>query len=133
MSVLSTKDYQHFKVLSADAVAVAEFVGAENAGRALPGDSVVLKEDGTGCIFVKRAAHPLLPGILELTSKYMYGMTARGAPLYLFRPLNEAYPPFIVGSAEKDRTKNILVLVKLKVYQQKSKIGVLPQKECCWN
>ena len=52
-------------------------------------------------------------GVLELASKYRYGLTSRGAPLYLFRPYDEALPDFIVGCAERDTTVNRIALVEV--------------------
>jgi len=59
-------------------------------------------------------------GVLELSSKYRYGITSRGAPLYLFRPYDEAGEPneYIVGSTERDTTKNQIAIVSYD--------GVLP-------
>jgi exoribonuclease R len=53
----------------------------------------------------------MIPGIVHLTSKTLYGMTSRNAPLYRFRPLDDSLPDMIVGSSHSDRTRNILALV----------------------
>ncbi len=50
-------------------------------------------------------------GVLHLASKYKYGLTNRGAPLYLFRPYDEALPDYIVGSSERDTSRNQIALV----------------------
>jgi exoribonuclease R len=52
-----------------------------------------------------------LVGILEFTSKYRYGLTSRGAPLYLFRPYDTAQPEYIVGSSQRDLSRNQIALV----------------------
>jgi hypothetical protein len=52
-------------------------------------------------------------GVLELSSKYRYGLTSRGAPLYLFRPYDEALPEFIVGCSERDTSANQIALVEV--------------------
>lgn len=53
-------------------------------------------------------------GVLELASKYRYGLTSRGAPMYLFRPYDETLPPeYIVGSTERDTTRNQIALVEI--------------------
>lgn len=57
-------------------------------------------------------------GVLELASKYRYGITSRGAPMYLFRPYDEEAPEYIVGSTERDTTKNQIAIVSYD--------GVLP-------
>ena len=51
-------------------------------------------------------------GVLELTSKYRYGLTSRGKPLYLFRPYDEALPDFIVGCSTRDLSRNQIALVE---------------------
>jgi hypothetical protein len=52
-------------------------------------------------------------GVLELASKYRYGITSRGAPMYLFRPYDESGEPneYIVGSTERDTTKNRIAII----------------------
>lgn len=50
-------------------------------------------------------------GVLELSSKYRYGITSRGAPMYLFRPYDEEEPEYIVGSTERDTTKNQIAII----------------------
>lgn len=52
-----------------------------------------------------------LVGVLHLASKYKYGLTTRGAPLYLFRPYDEALPDYIVGSTERNTSRNQIALV----------------------
>jgi len=112
MPYLRTKNYKQFDVVdeTSDTV-VHSFEGAALANKALIGDEVDL--DVSGNIILKaRAPHPVLAGYLELNSKTTYGLTKRGAPLYLFQPLNPAYPPFIVSSTEKDRSAKVVVLVE---------------------
>ena len=59
-----------------------------------------------------------LVGVLEFTSKYRYGLTSRGAPLYLFRPYDEAQPDYIVGSSERDTSRNQIAVVEVPVSLQ---------------
>jgi exoribonuclease R len=54
-----------------------------------------------------------LVGVLELASKYRYGLTSRGAPLYLFQPYDEAWPALIVGSTERDTSRNQIAVVEV--------------------
>jgi exoribonuclease R len=51
-------------------------------------------------------------GILELASKYRYGLTKRGHPLYLFRPYNTELPDYVVGSTEKDTSVNRIAVIE---------------------
>lgn len=52
-------------------------------------------------------------GVLELSSKYRYGITSRGAPMYLFRPYDDVGEPndYIVGSTERDTSRNQIAIV----------------------
>ena len=52
-------------------------------------------------------------GVLQLASKYKYGLTSRGAPLYLFRPYDEALPDYIVGSSNRDTSRNQIALAEV--------------------
>ena len=54
-------------------------------------------------------------GVLELSSKYRYGLTSRGAPLYLFRPYDESLPEFVVGSSERKTSVNRIAIVDVPV------------------
>ena len=105
---LYTKNYQTFTIETAEGDVVKEFAGAAAAERALPGDVVEATE--SGCKLVSRIQHAPLAGMLELNTKVRYGFTSRGVPLYMFRPYNEAYPPFLVASKETVR-ENYLAVV----------------------
>jgi hypothetical protein len=119
--ILITKDYENFIVKSN-----ILFRGAAAAGRALPGDSVVWFAEKGECALTVRIQH-IVVGTLELNSKTRYGMTARGTPLFLFQPYDESYPPFYVGSTEKDLTRPQLAVVRFESWEIGSKCprGVL--------
>lgn len=102
--MLRTKDYMRFRIEDGGEC-LREFSGAQYAGKALPGDKV--KPTETGCALVERAEHPPLVGVLELNTKVRYGFTGRGVPLYLFKPLDESYPPMLVASKETTRTNKL--------------------------
>jgi exoribonuclease R len=104
-SMLSTKDYKHFRIVSEAGDVLSTFEGAGNAGKALPGDFVKATE--TGCILLERTRHPPLVGIVHFDSKVKYGLTSRNIPIYMFTPLNESYPPFLVGSSLQERTNHL--------------------------
>ena len=110
--ILQTKDYERFMILSDTGNLLLEFTGAKRANRCLPGDHVAWV--GGRCELELRDHHPLLVGTLELTSKSTYGMTKRGNLMYMCIPYDKRYPPFIVGSSEKDRTQNKIVLIALE-------------------
>lgn len=52
-------------------------------------------------------------GVLELASKYKYGITSHGASIFLFRPYDEAEPEYIVGSSERDTSQHQIALVEV--------------------
>lgn len=53
-----------------------------------------------------------LVGVLELSSKYRYGLTSRGAPMYLFRPYDEDQPDMIVGCSYRDTSHDQIAVVQ---------------------
>lgn len=53
-------------------------------------------------------------GVLELSSKYRYGITSRGAPMYLFRPYDESLPECIVGCSHRDTSQNQIALISVE-------------------
>jgi exoribonuclease R len=57
----------------------------------------------------------ILVGTMEFASKYRYGLTSRGAPLYLFTPYDETWQPLIVGSTERDTTRNQIAIIEAPV------------------
>jgi len=104
---LQTRDYKTFTI---DSDPPLQFTDFRQANHCLPGDSVEWTNEM--CSLVQRASHRFIPGILELTSKVLYGHTSRGAKVYLFHPLDRKYPPFRVGSSQRDTSKNQLGLVE---------------------
>jgi exoribonuclease R len=110
--ILQTKDYHRFMILSDTGNLLHEFMGSKKANRCLPGDHVAWIQEQ--CELELRDQHPLLVGTLELTSKTTYGMTKRKHMMYLFVPYDKRYPSFVVGSSEKDRSQNKIVIVSLE-------------------
>jgi hypothetical protein len=53
----------------------------------------------------------MIVGVLELASKYKYGITRAGHPLYLFKPYDPTLPDYIVGSSHKDTTVNQIAVI----------------------
>lgn len=105
--MLATKNYKTFQIVSSSGTVLHEFEGASLARKTLPGDSVSWKEGGAE--LVARGEKQLLVGVLCLTSKYMYGMTGHGVPMYLCEPMNKGFPSFRVACKEKDRSSNLLI------------------------
>ncbi len=106
---LDTQDYIHFRIVDTRGETLHTFVGASSAIPCLPGDTC--QWSGEHCVLISRKKHTNLVGNLHLQSKYRYGMTSRGVPIYLFTPQNRGYPPLIVGCSRKETDKNILALV----------------------
>ena len=111
---IHTKDYKEFYLDYSDVT-----IALQDTDRVLPGD-VVERVKGKWQT-AHRADHPLLVGLLDVKSKYVYGMSSRGVPQYLFTPYNESYPPFIVGCSTKDRSHNKIVLVRFDSWENGQK------------
>lgn len=114
--MLTTKDYKKFQVLDSSRTVLHEFEGAVLAHKALPGDSV--RVAGPGVELVARGEKRLLVGVLCLTSKYMYGMTGHGVPIYLCETMNKGWPSFRVACKEKDRTQNLLISFQFDSWEE---------------
>lgn len=69
-----------------------------------------------------------LVGTLELASKYRYGLTSRGVPMYLFRPYHEDRPDYIVGCSERDTSHNQLAFVEVPSSATEAVIAATTQK-----
>ena len=123
--ILQTKDYHRFMILSDTGNLLHEFIGAKQANKCLPGDHVGWMNEK--CELELHDEHPLLVGTLELTSKSTYGMTRRGHLMYLCTPYDKRYPPFIVGSSEKDRSQNLIVLITLEEWVSQFPRGSIQQ------
>lgn len=116
--ILQTRDYLSFEIRSDIGDVLHTFQGAKLANRCLVGDHVYWKDDR--CQLELRDEHPLLVGTIELTHSARYGFTSRKTPLYLFTPYDARYPQMIVGSNEKDKTKNRVGLVKFETWSETS-------------
>jgi len=122
-TMLASKDYRHFQVLDKKGDVIHEFEGAEKAGHALPGDSVDVIDEGGGSVrLIVRAEKRTLVGILNLTSKYVYGMTQRGIPMYECQPMNRGYPSFRIACKERDKSRNLLVTFQFDSWDQGSEL-----------
>lgn len=121
---LGTKDYKLFWIEDKNGEYIENGIELQYIGHALPGDSVAWNADRTRLSAIRQVKHAPLVGILELTSKYTYGLTSRGAPLYKFTPFDRKYPPFAVGSAEKNKTSNQIGIIDVDSWPATS---VLPR------
>ena len=66
----------------------------------------------------------MMIGVLELASKYRYGLTSRGISMYLFVPYDPELPDMIVGCSERDVTRNQIACVSATESKDK---GVKPR------
>lgn len=112
---LSTKDYVSFSVGNVVNISL------DQIDRGLPGDEMELTANRTTWKVFHRVDHPHLVGVLDVMSKYVYGMSTRGVSQYLFTPYNKSYPPFIVGCADKDRSSNKIVVVTFASWESSQK------------
>ena len=115
--ILHTDDYESFVLRSDVGDDLLTFQGAKTANRCLPGDHVRWDEEHGRCELELQDQHPLLVGTLHLTQPARYGMTRRKVPLYLFTPYDSRYPPMVVGSSEKDKSRNVLCLVQYESWE----------------
>ena len=113
---LETKDYLNFHIINEDGDCIKTIEGVQSIIPALPGDKVM--ECGT---FLRRTEHPHIVGILHLQSKVRYGMTSKGKPIYLFEPINKAYPLMIAGCGEKGYNTNVIAVVMFEAWDKGSK------------
>jgi exoribonuclease R len=112
--ILHTKDYRSFYLIQPHSTIPLQIPEIQSVVGCLPGDEIQYQADLKQFKVINSAKHRKIVGILELTSKTRYGLTSRGYNKYLFRPMNSSYPPFIVGSSQKDLTKNMLCSINLK-------------------
>jgi exoribonuclease R len=110
---LWTKDYIHFEIQDPDNRTLASFAGAKLAASCLLGDEVEWNPTTQTLVQKAPGPYPLLAGYLETSRKTTYGMNNRGAPLYLFVPLNTAYPPLLVAAKDADPHHDQVVVVKI--------------------
>ena len=121
--ILHTKNYHDFIILNDGGAIIHTFTGSKCANKCLPGDHVSFRNGR--CEVELRYEHPLIVGTLELTSSTRYGLTSRGIPIYLFTPYDPSYPHFIVGSSEKDTSKNRIVLIRFDSWSKTFPRGLL--------
>ena len=108
MSVtVKTTDYKKFVINGKE-------VPFSSLDRVLPDDKVV--SSGEKWSMVVRGKQPPLVGMLDCLNKTRYGFTAKNVPIYLFLPMNKAYPPFRVGSTIEP-TQNYLVVIQYETWE----------------
>lgn len=115
--ILHTDNYESFILRSDVGDELIPFQGAKQANRCLPGDHVRWNEEKGRCELELQDQHPLLAGTLHLTQPARYGFTRRKVPLYLFTPYDERYPQMVVGSSERDKTRNLLCVVQYENWE----------------
>jgi exoribonuclease R len=67
----------------------------------------------------------MIPGIIELSSKTIYGLTSRNVPIYRFKPLNTKLSEYLVGCSYKDRSRNMLGLIEDTNTQRSNLIRII--------
>ena len=105
--IIKTTDYKKFVINGNE-------VPFSTLDRCLPNDKVVYASGKWS--MVVRGKQPPLVGILDCLNKTRYGFTAKNVPIYLFHPMNKAYPPFRVGSTI-DPTQNYLSVIQYETWE----------------
>jgi exosome complex exonuclease DIS3/RRP44 len=85
----------------------------ENLNRCFDGDIVKIKLNSDNVNYgitnlIKRAKF-VIPGILQIHSKLLYGTNKKNMPIYLFKPTDKKHPNFYVASNIKKKIRNIYV------------------------
>ena len=80
----------------------------ENLNRCFDGDIVKIKLNSDNVNYgitnlIKRAKF-VIPGILQIHSKLLYGTNKKNMPIYLFKPTDKKYPNFYVASNIKKKS-----------------------------
>jgi exoribonuclease R len=120
--MLATKNYIDFQILEPiTRKPLAEWKGAAKANHALPEDTVRMSSNGEVELIESAPKKPLV-GILHLTSKYMYGLTSHGVPMYLCEPMNKGYPCFRVACKERDRSRNLLISFQFEAWESSAEL-----------
>uniref|UniRef100_A0A6C0BHG6 DIS3-like exonuclease 1 n=1 Tax=viral metagenome TaxID=1070528 RepID=A0A6C0BHG6_9ZZZZ len=122
MPILKTKDYKKFEIDGAE-------IPFSCLDRCLPEDQVCQgggPENKKIWITTTRAKYPPLVGILDVTNKTRYGFTAKNVPIYLFHPMNKAFPPFRVGSTTEPN-QNVLAVIAFESWDLNQS---LPRGSC---
>jgi exoribonuclease R len=117
---LETRDYITFKFKCNDGTLLP--INPKNKHRALLNDIVIWNTDTEELKLYGRREHFPLVGTLELASKTKYGITSRGAPMYLFVPMNNGYPPMVVGCSERNVSCNRLAVVEFDTWAENSNL-----------
>ena len=107
-SIVKTKNFKQFVIDGRE-------VPFANVDHCLPDDRAMCLSSGKWSMVV-RAPQPPLVGILDCLNKTRYGFTAKNVPIYLFQPMNKAYPPFRVGSTIEP-TQNYLVVIQYETWE----------------
>ena len=106
--IIKTTDYKKFVINGKE-------VPFSTLDRCFHNDKVVASSSGKWSMVV-RGKQPPLVGILDCLNKTRYGFTAKNVPIYLFHPMNKAYPPFRVGSTI-DPTQNYLSVIQYETWE----------------
>ena len=130
-TLLKTKDYKHFKVVTTNDTIEPENVVFETCDidvvSGLFNDDVVeLMSDNTLKLIER---NPLklknIVGILNTCSKIKQGIDKKGHMLYLFKPFDCSFPEFIVASKLNNQQNNHWVLVDYLDWKDKRPRGAI--------
>jgi exoribonuclease R len=120
--MLKTHDYIQFELRDEKNQVIKEFSGSKYTNSCLSNDIVIWDDKNNKLQLIKRAKYPDLVGLIDLQDKTIYGFTSNKSPIYIFYPFDPSFPPFKVGCAEKDRSKNRIAIIRFLEWQPQSKL-----------
>ena len=122
MYVLKTSDYINFQIKDNKNITIKEFTGSKYTNTSLLNDFVEWNDTTNKLHLIKRAKYPDLVGLIDLQDKTIYGFTSNKSPIYIFYPFDQRFPPFKVGCAEKDQSKNRIAIIRFLEWPSESKL-----------
>jgi len=91
------------------------------------GDFIEISNSKGNPLLISCNLPKIIPGVIELFSKYKYNPNKRGVPGYMFRPINKNLPKFTVYTKIKRKnTKNRLITIQFREW---SKESIFPRGE----
>ena len=92
--------------------------------RALPNDTVSIKDNEVIAIQQRSKSHSSIHGILNIKRTKLYGTDKKGRRYYLFYPQDKSYPHFIVGIQSRKFQSPIYVSISFHIWKTTSKLPI---------
>ena len=104
-------DYSEVQLISIVTGETIDFSNPTEFKGFFDGDKVTF--DDNGKLILQKRHLSIIPGVIDLMSKYILKPNKRGIPGYLFNPINQKFPKFIVYTNLKKKCKcNQLITIK---------------------